>query len=422
MVGGRMKRIHALGIILLFIGMSISSSTGFNLEKKSTISLDRKTLYVGGRGPGYYTKMEDAIDDASDGQKGIFLNSHIAYSLGYKNCSGLFQFELPEFNNFSCLCPNISTSYYGITWCHRNKNIYATDAIGMISILNPETCETILLGSSGIGVLVDLSYDPYSDALYGINASSFYEISMETGSATLIGSLGISSLMVGMDCDRRGNMYGVDLGFGSSTFYSINISTGYATKIGNSGVQLNYGSIIAFDKDYDLLYAIFFNYATFRPELHIINVTTGETTYVGPPPPGVGEFTIPYYFWNQSPDKPSIEGETNGKIKTEYKYNFLSSDPEGLPIWYFIDWRDGTNTGWIGPYPSGKEINKSHNWLEKGEFTIRCKCKDLYGNESEWGELRVTMPKNQNVFLSHWLHRFPILNQLITRIMERWSI
>jgi parallel beta-helix repeat protein len=125
---------------------------------------------------------------------------------------------------------------------------------------------------------------------------------------------------------------------------------------------------------------------------------------------------------NDPPDKPTIKGETNGKIKTEYNYSFLSSDPEGLHIWYFIDWRDGTDTGWIGPYPSGKEINKSHSWLEKGEFAIRCKCKDPYGNESEWGELRVTIPKNQNVFLSNLFDRFPVLYQIINHIMERWSL
>ena len=62
-----MNRILTLVVILLFIGMSISSSTGFNaLEQSNTIS-NGKTLYVGGSGPGNYTKIQDAIDDASDG-------------------------------------------------------------------------------------------------------------------------------------------------------------------------------------------------------------------------------------------------------------------------------------------------------------------------------------------------------------------
>ena len=62
-----MKRILAIGVILLFIGMSLSTSTGFNLEKKSTTPLNGKTLYVGGSGPGNYSKIQDAIDNASDG-------------------------------------------------------------------------------------------------------------------------------------------------------------------------------------------------------------------------------------------------------------------------------------------------------------------------------------------------------------------
>jgi len=63
-----MKRILAIGIILLFIGVSISSSTGFNaVEQSNTIVSNGKTLYVGGSGPNNYTKIQDAIDDASDG-------------------------------------------------------------------------------------------------------------------------------------------------------------------------------------------------------------------------------------------------------------------------------------------------------------------------------------------------------------------
>jgi len=62
-----MKKLLVVGVIILFVVMSISSSTGFNLEKKSTIPLNGKTLYVGGSGPNNYTKIQDAIDDSSDG-------------------------------------------------------------------------------------------------------------------------------------------------------------------------------------------------------------------------------------------------------------------------------------------------------------------------------------------------------------------
>jgi len=63
-----MKKIIALGIMLLFLGMTISSSTGLYVEKQPIKPLSfGNILYVGGSGPGNYSKIQDAIDDASDG-------------------------------------------------------------------------------------------------------------------------------------------------------------------------------------------------------------------------------------------------------------------------------------------------------------------------------------------------------------------
>jgi len=63
----KMKKILTFGIMLLFLGMTISS-TGFNLEKQTYITtLDGKTLYVGGSGPGNYSTIQEAIDNATDG-------------------------------------------------------------------------------------------------------------------------------------------------------------------------------------------------------------------------------------------------------------------------------------------------------------------------------------------------------------------
>ncbi len=60
------KKLLAIGIILLLVGLSIPSS-GKVMEQTSVVSYDGNTLYVGGSGPGNYTKIQDAIDDASDG-------------------------------------------------------------------------------------------------------------------------------------------------------------------------------------------------------------------------------------------------------------------------------------------------------------------------------------------------------------------
>ncbi len=76
--GRKMKRLITLGIMLLFLGMTISSSTGLYLDKQSIKPMSfGNILYVGGSGSGNYSKIQDAIDNASDGDtvfvfKGIY--------------------------------------------------------------------------------------------------------------------------------------------------------------------------------------------------------------------------------------------------------------------------------------------------------------------------------------------------------------
>jgi parallel beta-helix repeat protein len=57
----------AVGIILLFIGTSVIPITAQEIEKPSLPTSRGDWLYVGGSGPWNYTKIQDAIDNASDG-------------------------------------------------------------------------------------------------------------------------------------------------------------------------------------------------------------------------------------------------------------------------------------------------------------------------------------------------------------------
>lgn len=116
---------------------------------------------------------------------------------------------------------------------------------------------------------------------------------------------------------------------------------------------------------------------------------------------------------NDPPDAPTITGETNGKVGVEYEYTFNATDPEGANVYYWIEWfEDDPSAKWEGPYASGKEITRNHTWYEKGTYTIRAKAKDVYGAESDWGTLKVTMPKN----------RIYINRQLILKILEQLPI
>jgi len=74
-----MRKIITLGIMLLFLGLTISSSTGIDFDFKSVKPLSSgNTLYVGGNGPNNYSKINDAYDDANPGDT-IFVYSGTYY-------------------------------------------------------------------------------------------------------------------------------------------------------------------------------------------------------------------------------------------------------------------------------------------------------------------------------------------------------
>jgi outer membrane protein assembly factor BamB len=122
-----------------------------------------------------------------------------------------------------------------------------------------------------------------------------------------------------------------------------------------------------------------------------------------------------------APDSPTITGPAKGKVKVATEYNFTTTDPNGDTVSYFIDWGDGTTSGWIGPYSSGDVINQSHTWSKKGDYTIQAKAKNSNGNESGWGTLPITMPFSYETpflqFVERLLERFPHLFPILRHVL-----
>ncbi len=129
---------------------------------------------------------------------------------------------------------------------------------------------------------------------------------------------------------------------------------------------------------------------------------------------------------NQPPAAPTITGPAKGKVKVATAYNFTTVDPDGDEVYYFIDWGDSTNSGWVGPYPSGEVIVQSHTWSKKGAYTIQAKAKDSQGKESGWGTVDVTMPCSFVIpFQSFWerlFERFPHLFPFLREALQRGGL
>ena len=122
---------------------------------------------------------------------------------------------------------------------------------------------------------------------------------------------------------------------------------------------------------------------------------------------------------NSPPGAPTIAGETSGKVGVTYQYEFSSTDPNGNDVYFFIFWGDETDTDWVGPYNSSEVAIISHKWDEKGTYTISARAKDVGGYESNWSQLKVTMPRTKlasNTLFYHFLQYFQSIRSRLANI------
>ena len=123
---------------------------------------------------------------------------------------------------------------------------------------------------------------------------------------------------------------------------------------------------------------------------------------------------------NSPPTAPEISGPSNCKVGIKYNWTFVSTDPEGENITYYIDWGDECGGAeYHGPYPSGEEITVSHIYLDRNTYIINSLAIDSSGGESPWTYFEITIPRFrylQNPFtciFNRLLQLFPFLNLLI---------
>ena len=128
---------------------------------------------------------------------------------------------------------------------------------------------------------------------------------------------------------------------------------------------------------------------------------------------------------NHPPIIPTIDGETQPTVGVEYEYTFISDDPDGDNVSYYIEWGDGNITDWTPFQTQGSPgYKESHSWDEIGTYTLKAKAKDIWGAESDWMVVSIKVPKSKqitNLPFLQWLERFPLLNQLIIRLVEGWE-
>ena len=124
---------------------------------------------------------------------------------------------------------------------------------------------------------------------------------------------------------------------------------------------------------------------------------------------------------NLPPNKPvKPSGKINGKVNVTYTYSTSTNDSDGNQIFYWFEWGDGNNSGWIGPFDSGAIVNAYHSWAVKGIYQIKVKARDVFGAESDWSDpLTVNIPRNR--VIDNPVLRFFENHPLMFRILQLLS-
>lgn len=128
---------------------------------------------------------------------------------------------------------------------------------------------------------------------------------------------------------------------------------------------------------------------------------------------GICIFGDPSTYIQEAPDSPSITGPSSIKKGKEFDYIFSASDLQQDDVYYLIDWGDSSMGDWLGPFPSGEEIVRSHEWERKDTYVIKAKAKDAYDMESNWTNFEVTMPKSRT-------YNHPLLSWFTQKLFSRF--
>lgn len=102
--------------------------------------------------------------------------------------------------------------------------VHTFEASSKVYTVNPDTGVSVFLGNAGVQ-LGDLALTQ-GGQLFGGSLTSLYTVSPVNGAATLIGPFGATTVMVGLDADPTGALFGVSQNGG---FFTVNKVTGSAT-------------------------------------------------------------------------------------------------------------------------------------------------------------------------------------------------
>lgn len=169
-----------------------------------------------------------------------------------------------------------------------------------------------------------------SSCISSAATSILYEINLETGALTLVGSDNTAgACIIALASDPDGNLYGPDII--NDNLYRIDRTSGALTEIGPLGFDANFAQGADYDYKTGNLYLTAFNNFTLQAELRIVDIHTGNATLVetlGSHVPGspvqLGWCAWPGWWLSANPVSGIIPGNSSLAIEVTFDATGLS--------------------------------------------------------------------------------------------------
>ncbi|HEC82555.1 MAG TPA: DNRLRE domain-containing protein, partial [Thermoplasmatales archaeon] len=278
-----------------------------------------------------------------------------------------------------------------ITTSNMYRKVYVDDASGYVEIGNMESFNSVISGKISCNTNVHI-YDEQGNH-NGPNGTGEIEIQipMSTYSYWKIDNdtLDINETYVEFMLEKN-----------ESKNYTI-IIEGLSSERVSKNMNI---TLYTFMVDGNWAKAVYKNVTMYNTSLAIINANQSIFNYtmvIVDANKTVRKVIPTNYEKNLAPMNSSITGPSIAIPEIDYAYTINAVDPNGENIYYLVDWGDGTNSGWLGPYESGENCIATHFWNNEGNYPVRAKTKDDYGLIGNWSEtLTVNIAGVDNIFIT----------------------